>query len=129
MRRVAIASMFLLTLTLRAQQLPEAATITKQVQEATKQRRSIQYVRELTGEFTPTASEEIAKGPVPRMPDGKPDLHGPWVGGGSNSDIEMMGGLKEGEMPLPVHGFARRVFNRLPEPLRNRVIGIVQSRR
>ena len=31
----------------------------------------------LTGEFTPTASEEIAKGPVPRMPDGKPDLHGP----------------------------------------------------
>src|SRR6185295_1485511 len=52
MRRVAIASMFLLTLTLRAQQLPEAATITKQVQEATKQRKSIQYVRELSGEFT-----------------------------------------------------------------------------
>ena len=54
----------------------------------------------LAGEFTPTASEEIAKGPVPRMPDGKPDLHGPWVGGGSNSDIEGMGGLKKGEMPL-----------------------------
>ena len=43
----------------------------------------------LGGEFTPTASEEIAKGPVPRMPDGKPDLHGPWVGGGfSTGDIE-----------------------------------------
>lgn len=52
MRRLAIASMFLLTLTLTAQQLPEAATIAKQVQEATKQRKSIQYVRELTGEFT-----------------------------------------------------------------------------
>jgi len=44
--------MFLLTLTLTAQQLPEAATLTKQVQEAAKQRKSIQYVRELTGEFT-----------------------------------------------------------------------------
>ena len=52
MRRVAIASMFLLTLTLTAQQLPDAATINKQVQEAAKQRKSIQYVRELTGDFT-----------------------------------------------------------------------------
>ena len=54
----------------------------------------------LGGEFTPTVSDEIAKGPVPRMPDGKPALHGPWVGGGSNSDIELMGGLKPGELPL-----------------------------
>ena len=54
----------------------------------------------LSGEFTPTASEEVAKGPVPRMADGKPDLHGPWVGGGSNSDLEMMGGLKKDELPL-----------------------------
>jgi thiol-disulfide isomerase/thioredoxin len=52
MRTPAIASTFLLALTLTAQQLPEAATITKQVQEAAKQRKSIQYVRELTGEFT-----------------------------------------------------------------------------
>ena len=52
MRKVAIASMLLLTLTLAAQQLPEAATLTKQVQEAAKQRKSIQYVRELTGAFT-----------------------------------------------------------------------------
>jgi len=54
----------------------------------------------LSGEFTPTAPPEIANGAVPRMPDGKPDLHGPWVGGGSNSDIEMMGGLKKDELPL-----------------------------
>jgi hypothetical protein len=54
----------------------------------------------LSGEFTPTAPSEIANGAVPRMPDGKPDLHGPWVGGGSNSDIEMMGGLKKDELPL-----------------------------
>ena len=38
--------------------------------------------------------------PVPRMPDGKPDLTGPWVGGGSNVDIERDGGLKPGELPL-----------------------------
>jgi hypothetical protein len=54
----------------------------------------------LGGEFMPTASDEIARGPVPRMPDGKPDLHGPWVGGGSNGDVEGDGGLKAGELPL-----------------------------
>ena len=54
----------------------------------------------LAGEFTPRASDDIANRPVPRMPDGKPDLHGPWVGGGSNQDIEAQGGLKPGELPL-----------------------------
>jgi len=54
----------------------------------------------LAGEFTPLAPPEIAKGPVPRMPDGHPDLSGPWVGGGSNQDIERNGGLKPGELPL-----------------------------
>jgi hypothetical protein len=49
---------------------------------------------------TPLVSEALAKGPVPRMPDGKPDLTGPWVGGGSNADIEREGGLKPGELPL-----------------------------
>jgi hypothetical protein len=34
------------------------------------------------------------------MPDGHPDMSGPWVGGGSNSDIEKDGGLKPGELPL-----------------------------
>jgi thiol-disulfide isomerase/thioredoxin/outer membrane lipoprotein-sorting protein len=49
---MAIASMLLLTLTLGAQDLPDASTITKQVQEAAKQRKSIEYVREITGEVT-----------------------------------------------------------------------------
>jgi thiol-disulfide isomerase/thioredoxin/outer membrane lipoprotein-sorting protein len=52
MRLIAIASMLLLTLTLSAQDLPDAATITKQVQEAAKQRKSIEYVKEITGEVT-----------------------------------------------------------------------------
>src|SRR6185503_14722997 len=58
------------------------------------------WAPKLGGEFTPTAADELARGPVPRMPDGHPDLHGPWVGGGSNDDIESEGGLKPGELPL-----------------------------
>jgi hypothetical protein len=38
--------------------------------------------------------------PIPRLPDGKVDLTGPWVGGGSNVDIELEGGFKPGELPL-----------------------------
>jgi hypothetical protein len=34
------------------------------------------------------------------LPDGTADLTGPWVGGGSNTDIEFEGGLKPGELPL-----------------------------
>ena len=54
----------------------------------------------LAREFTPSATPEIANQPTPRLPDGKPDLSGPWVGGGSNQDIEGQGGLKPGELPL-----------------------------
>jgi hypothetical protein len=49
---------------------------------------------------TPTVSADLINGPVPRLPDGRPDLTGPWVGGGSNVDIERDGGLKPGELPL-----------------------------
>jgi len=38
--------------------------------------------------------------PVPRLPDGKIDLTGPWVGGGTIQDIEKDGGLKPGELAL-----------------------------
>jgi hypothetical protein len=54
----------------------------------------------LTGEFTPQVTPAVANGPVPRLHDGKPDISGPWVGGGSNDDIEREGGLKPGEFPL-----------------------------
>lgn len=78
-----------------------AVSLVAVAQEQERPRNADEELRaKLAGEYTPTASEEIAKGPVPRMPDGKPDLHGPWVGGGSNSDLEMMGGLKAGELPL-----------------------------
>jgi hypothetical protein len=38
--------------------------------------------------------------PIPRLPAGTIDITGPWVGGGSNVDIEFEGGMKPGELPL-----------------------------
>jgi hypothetical protein len=43
---------------------------------------------------------EVTSKPVPRLPDGTVDITGPWVGGGSNGNIERDGGLKPGELPL-----------------------------
>ena len=43
---------------------------------------------------------EVTSQPVPRLPDGTVDITGPWVGGGSNGNIERDGGLKPGELPL-----------------------------
>jgi hypothetical protein len=57
-------------------------------------------VRSVPSGGTPLVAENLINGPVPRMPDGKPDLTGPWLGGGSNADIEREGGLKPGELPL-----------------------------
>jgi thiol-disulfide isomerase/thioredoxin len=49
---MATVLVLLLTLAIHAQQLPEVATLNKQIQEATKQRKSIEYLREITGEVT-----------------------------------------------------------------------------
>lgn len=59
-----------------------------------------QQVSSVRAGGTPLVSANLVNGPVPRMHDGKPDLTGPWVGGGSNADIEREGGLKPGELPL-----------------------------
>jgi hypothetical protein len=52
-----------------------------------------------TGEFTPTAAPDIANGPTPRMPDGHPDLQGPWTWSGAKTDGEKTE-EKPGELPL-----------------------------
>ena len=54
MRKAAtsLAISFMVLLTLSAQAMPDAAALRKQVQEAAKSRKSIQYVAELIGEFT-----------------------------------------------------------------------------
>ena len=57
-------------------------------------------VRSVNVGGTPLVPDNLVNGPVPRLPDGKPDLTGPWMGGGSNADIEREGGLKPGELPL-----------------------------
>jgi hypothetical protein len=38
-------------------------------------------------------------GPVRRLPDGTVDLGGLWLGGGSEQDLELQGGLKHGDIP------------------------------
>ena len=57
-------------------------------------------VRSVNVGGTPLVPDNLVNRPVPRLPDGKPDLTGPWMGGGSNADIEREGGLKPGELPL-----------------------------
>jgi hypothetical protein len=57
-------------------------------------------VKSVAAGGTPVVAANLANGPVPRLPDGHPDLTGPWVGGGSNADMEVEGGLKPGELPL-----------------------------
>ena len=57
-------------------------------------------VQQVQAGGSPTVSGPEAEGTVPRLPDGHVDLTGPWVGGGSNADIERDGGLKPGELPL-----------------------------
>ena len=47
---------------------------------------------------TISPTDPAMNGPVPRMHDGRPDLTGPWMGGGSDGDIETDGGLKPGEL-------------------------------
>jgi len=50
---------------------------------------------------SPTVPDNLVTSqPIPRLPDGHVDITGPWVGGGSNGDIERDGGLKPGELPL-----------------------------
>ena len=46
-------------------------------------------------------------GPVPRMADGHPDLTGPWVGGGSDGDMEANGGLQKGELDALLQPWAK----------------------
>lgn len=53
--------------------------------------------------------DPMLKGPVPRMSDGHPDLHGPWAGGGSDQDMEVDGGLAKGEMDALLLPWAKQV--------------------
>jgi hypothetical protein len=57
------------------------------------------WVGKMTPKFGGTrVSEKDAARPAPKLPDGKPDLSGPWVGGGVNNDFEEEAGMKPGEI-------------------------------
>jgi len=50
------------------------------------QKQTADFPPKATGEYTPTAPPDIANGRVPRMPDGHPDLGGPWTWSGEKTD-------------------------------------------
>ena len=58
---------------------------------------------------TPAVPDAQAAGPVPRLPDGKVDLTGPWVGGGSNNNMEADAGFKPGELDAMLLPWAREL--------------------
>ncbi len=57
-------------------------------------------VRHIAPRAPVVPDSQVTSQPIPRLPDGKIDLTGPWFDGGSNGNIERDGGLKPGELPL-----------------------------
>ena len=49
-------------------------------------------------------------GPVPRLPNGRVDLNGLWVGGGPINDLESEGGLKKGGLDALLLPAARKMM-------------------
>jgi len=98
MRKISLLIVAGLALTLLVQ--ARALSEVEGQEPAPKPEPPVRLTTGLAGEFTPLAPPEIASRPVPRLHDGRPDMSGPWVGGGSNDDIEREGGLQPGELPL-----------------------------
>ena len=85
MRRFLVVSVSAAVLTLAALGHPQAQGGVGQIQ---------------VGGSPVVPDSEVNSRPIPRLPDGTIDITGPWVGGGSNGNIERDGGLKPGELPL-----------------------------
>ncbi len=63
--------------------------------------------------------QPIPTGSTPRLPGGRPDLSGVWVGGGAVGDMERDGGLKPGEMDALLQPWAKKLRdsrNEVDEP-------------
>jgi len=54
----------------------------------------------------------VPTGPVPRLPNGHPDLNGVWVGGGPINDLEKDGGLKPGEIDSLMLPWAKELMSK-----------------
>ena len=50
---------------------------------------------------------QVTSQPIPKLPDGHIDITGPWVGGGSNNDMESDAGMKKGELDALLLPWAR----------------------
>ncbi len=50
---------------------------------------------------------QVTSQPIPKLPDGHVDLTGPWVGGGSNNNMEADAGFKKGELDALLLPWAR----------------------
>jgi hypothetical protein len=58
---------------------------------------------------TPRISPADAAKPAPRLPDGTIDITGPWLGGGTNQNMERDGGMKPGELDSLMLPWAREL--------------------
>src|SRR5688500_20109332 len=56
-------------------------------------------------------SAKDAARPAPRLPDGKPDLSGPWVRGGVNNNFEEDSGMKPGELATYLQPWAKKLMD------------------
>ena len=69
-----------------------------------------------TGAGQPSIAALKRKGPptspAPRLPDGKIDLNGVWVGGGPVDDLEENGGLKPGEIDNLMLPWAKELMSK-----------------
>ena len=64
------------------------------------------------GQGAPTITEkEGASNPAPRLPDGRPDLSGPWLGGGTNNDFEKDAGMARGELESVLQPWAKELMH------------------
>ena len=58
---------------------------------------------------TPRISDADAAGPIPHLPDGTVDFTGPWLGGGSNNNMERDAGMEPGELDALLLPWAREL--------------------
>ena len=56
--------------------------------------------------------DKVTSQPIPKLPDGHVDLTGPWVGGGSNNNMEADAGFKKGELDALLLPWARDLKNK-----------------
>ena len=67
-------------------------------------------VQQISVGGSPIVSDaDATKQPIPRLPDGHVDLTGPWVGGGTNNNMEADMGWKPGELDQVMLPWAREL--------------------